>query len=98
VSNIVAPTAGAAGYFAYATVSEDLRTLDEAHELTSLRRAHFNRAALLYPPLAWVIYEFTRCPCYPNLVILGAVMTLTLAGTLLGTCAAMGVFTLRQRR
>ena len=85
-------------YFAYVTIVRDLRELVEAHELTSLWRAHFNRAVLIYPPLAWVIYEFTRCPCYPDLVILGAVLMLTLAGTLLGTYAAMGVFKLRQRR
>lgn len=87
-----------AGYFAYVTIVRDLRELVEAHELTSLWRAHFNRAVLIYPPLAWVIYEFTRCPCYPDLVILGAVLMLTLAGTLLGTYAAMGAFRLRQRR
>jgi hypothetical protein len=87
-----------AAYFAYVTMIQDLRALDGAHELSSLWRAHFNRAVLIYPPLAWVIYEFTRCPCYPDLVILGAVLLLTLAGTLLGTYAAMGAFRLRQRR
>lgn len=69
----------------------------ESHARPSLWRKHLNRTALIYPPLAWLIYEFTRCPCYPDLIILGALLALTLAGTLLGSYLAMGVSRVQSR-
>ncbi|MEO6209490.1 MAG: hypothetical protein ABIQ10_05115 [Gemmatimonadaceae bacterium] len=91
LQRIVLPIVFAA-VFAFIAVRGDLRSLTSAGLLTSRWRVHATEAALIYASLAWVAFQFSRCPCYPDLVIVGGAALMVLIGTLLGALIATSTF------
>lgn len=81
-----------AAVFAFVAVRGDLRSLTNAGLLTSRWQVHAIEAALIYASLAWVAYAFSRCPCYPDLVIVGGEALMVLIGTLAGALIATSTF------
>lgn len=84
-----------AAVFAFIAVRGDLRSLTRTGVLISPWRVHAIEAALIYASLAWVSYQFTRCPCFPDLVLIGGAALMVLIGTLLGALMATSTFRIR---